>query len=165
MTAPDRLRELRATSDNLLRDLDVLAELEEQKRQLAADDPRLVETAERIRQAAARVLSLSTVQHELTERISAQAALPRGRGPHDRGHAGPPGRPRPCRLAGGGAPARGGRGWIRGRGRGPGSRGPLPGGVPAGLRGRGRSVAADSRVGAMAAPARQPDSARGPRTS
>lgn len=76
MTAPDRLRELRATSDNLLRDLDVLAELEEQKRQLAADDPRLVETAERIRQIAARVLSLSTVQHELTERISVQPGQP-----------------------------------------------------------------------------------------
>lgn len=76
MTAPESIEDLRATSDTLLRDLDVLAELEAQKRELAADDPRLVEMAERIREIATRVLSLSTRQRALTERVTAEAARP-----------------------------------------------------------------------------------------
>jgi hypothetical protein len=49
--------ELRATSDGLLRDLEALGVLEEEKRTLPLDDPRLVEIAEQVEAIAARLLA------------------------------------------------------------------------------------------------------------
>lgn len=60
---------LRATSDELLRDLEVLSALEDEKRTIAPEDPRLVELAERIESIASRILGSSTKQRELTEQI------------------------------------------------------------------------------------------------
>ena len=63
---------LRETSDALLRDLDVLATIEDEKRSLEPGDPRLVELAARIEDIARRVLASSTRQHGLTKVIDAQ---------------------------------------------------------------------------------------------
>jgi hypothetical protein len=63
---------LRETSDALLRDLDVLAALEEDKRSLKPGDPRLVELAEQIDQIAERVLGSAGRQRELTKLANAQ---------------------------------------------------------------------------------------------
>jgi hypothetical protein len=62
---------LRVTSDALLRDLEALMLLEEQKRELPADDPRLVELAERVQEIASRVLDRSNEQRQLTEAVVA----------------------------------------------------------------------------------------------
>jgi len=59
--------ELRATSDDLMRDLEVLATIEDEKRTLKPGDARLVELAERIEEVAKRVLSGSVRQRRLTE--------------------------------------------------------------------------------------------------
>jgi hypothetical protein len=73
-------RDLRATSDHLLRDLELLGALEEEKRTMSTDDPRLVELAVRIEEIAVRVLGASSQQRELTESIheaaTADAATP-----------------------------------------------------------------------------------------
>ena len=61
---------LRATSDELLRDLEVLLALEDEKRSIAPGDRRLVELAERIESIASRILGSSTKQRELTEHIN-----------------------------------------------------------------------------------------------
>jgi hypothetical protein len=58
---------LRQTSDELLRDLDVLTTLEEQKRGLDPGDPKLVELAGRIETIAERVLVGSIREHQLTK--------------------------------------------------------------------------------------------------
>jgi hypothetical protein len=65
---------LRRTSDALLRDLEALLQLEEEKRTIDPGDPRLVDLASRIELVAQRVLASSTSQraqtqliHELTE--------------------------------------------------------------------------------------------------
>ena len=63
---------LRETSDALLRDLDVLVTIEEEKRSLEPGDPRLVELAERIEEIARRVLAGTTRQHDLTRVVNAQ---------------------------------------------------------------------------------------------
>ena len=63
---------LRETSDALLRDLDVLVTIEEEKRSLDPGDPRLVELAERIEEIARRVLLGSTRQYDLTRTVNAQ---------------------------------------------------------------------------------------------
>jgi len=63
---------LRETSDALLRDLDVLVTIEEEKRSLEPGDPRLVELAERIEEIARRVLDGTTRQHDLTRVVNAQ---------------------------------------------------------------------------------------------
>ncbi len=55
-----------------MRDLDVLAAIEEEKRGLAPGDPRLVELAGRIEEIAERILSGSIRQHQLTESANAQ---------------------------------------------------------------------------------------------
>lgn len=73
---PDSIAALRATSDALLTDLDVLATLEEQKREIAADDPRLVEVASRIEEIAHRVLGLTVRQRKLTEVVNTEAQDP-----------------------------------------------------------------------------------------
>jgi hypothetical protein len=65
---------LRRTSDALLRDLDVLSTVEEEKRSLEPGDPRLVELATRIEEIAQRVLVGSARQRQLTETIHGQVA-------------------------------------------------------------------------------------------
>lgn len=68
----DTAADLRATSDALLRDLEVLAAIEDEKRTLAPGDPRLVELAQRVEEVARRVLSSTVRQRKLTEVGSAQ---------------------------------------------------------------------------------------------
>jgi len=63
---------LRETSDALLRDLDVLSTIEEEKRSLEPGDPKLVQLASRIEEIAQRVLVGSVRQRQLTEVVSAQ---------------------------------------------------------------------------------------------
>ncbi len=63
---------LRETSDALLRDLDVLVAIEEEKRSLDPGDPRLVELAPRIEEIAGRVLGETVRQRELTQVANAQ---------------------------------------------------------------------------------------------
>jgi len=65
---------LRRTSDSLLRDIEALLELEEEKRTIEPGDPRPVELASQIEQIANRVLASSTSEraqiqliHALTE--------------------------------------------------------------------------------------------------
>lgn len=63
---------LRETSDALLRDLEVLSTIEEEKRSLVPGDPRLVDLATRIEEIAQRVLMGSVRQRRLSEVIVAQ---------------------------------------------------------------------------------------------
>ena len=65
--------DLRATSDALLRDLDALGVLEEQKRTLALDDPRLVEIAVQVEAIAGRVLARTERQTILSQAAAAEA--------------------------------------------------------------------------------------------
>jgi hypothetical protein len=58
---------LRATSDALIRDLERLALLERQKREMRLEDPLLVDLAAEVEQLALRVLGQSVRQRELTE--------------------------------------------------------------------------------------------------
>jgi hypothetical protein len=64
---PNVSRDLRATSDALQRDLEALGTLEEEKRGLPLDDPRVTELATQINDIAARVLAGSSTQKDLTE--------------------------------------------------------------------------------------------------
>ena len=66
---PETGRALRETSDELIRDLEALSTLEDEKRQIAPDDPRFVDLATQIESIAARVLVTSGRQRELTEEI------------------------------------------------------------------------------------------------
>jgi hypothetical protein len=66
-------RELRTTSDALLRDLELLAALEEEKRTLPVDDPRVRELASRIEELAVQVLGSSARQLKLTATVVDQA--------------------------------------------------------------------------------------------
>jgi hypothetical protein len=65
---------LRANSDALVRDLDVLGVLEDEKRAMPPKDPRMLELAGRIEEIAQRVLAGSAHQRELTEEIAGSAA-------------------------------------------------------------------------------------------
>ena len=65
---------LRETSDGLLRDLDILMTIEEEKRALDPGDPRLVELAARIEEIARRVLDGTRRQLGLTRIVDAQVA-------------------------------------------------------------------------------------------
>jgi hypothetical protein len=65
---------LRETSDALLRDLDVLTALEEEKRGLAPGDPRLVDLAGRVQEIAARILAGSVREHQLTQSANLEVA-------------------------------------------------------------------------------------------
>ena len=68
MTAmDDTATDLRMTSDALMRDLEVLGEIEDEKRTLAPGDPRLVELAQRVEDIAHRVLSATVRQRQLTQ--------------------------------------------------------------------------------------------------
>jgi hypothetical protein len=58
---------LRETSDALLRDLEVLATIEEEKRSLGPGDPRLVELAGRVQEIAERILAGTVRQHQLSQ--------------------------------------------------------------------------------------------------
>jgi hypothetical protein len=69
----DASKELRASSDALLDDLARLAGLEQEKRSLTADNPRVVVLAEEIEQLAARVLGQSRRQRSLSETVNDQA--------------------------------------------------------------------------------------------
>lgn len=75
---PETGRALREASDELLRDLEALSVLEDDKRQVAPGDPRLVELAAQIEQIAGRVLVTSARQRDLSEQI------------HEAAEAGPP---------------------------------------------------------------------------
>jgi len=61
---------LRATSDALVRDLAALSALEEEKRSLPLDDPRLVEIAEQVELIAARVLAGTERQTTLAKELA-----------------------------------------------------------------------------------------------
>jgi len=63
---------LRTTSDALLRDLEVLGALEDEKRTIEPGDPRLVDLATQIESIARRVLSGSARQRRLSEVVSDQ---------------------------------------------------------------------------------------------
>ena len=76
---PETGRALRDTSDQLVRDLEALSTLEEEKRQLSPDDERFVDLAARIESIAMRVLVASGRQRELTEQMH-QAANERSPG-------------------------------------------------------------------------------------
>jgi hypothetical protein len=65
---------LRATSDAMLRDLDGLGTLEDEKRGIEPSDPRMLDLADRIEEIARRVLAGSRNQRELTEDIAGTAA-------------------------------------------------------------------------------------------
>ena len=69
----DTAADLRATSDALMRDLEVLATIEDEKRTLAPGDPRMVELAQRVEDVARRVLSSTVRQRRLTEVGNEQA--------------------------------------------------------------------------------------------
>lgn len=65
----DTSQALREASDSLLRDLEALGELEEQKRTLPAGHPRTVDLAAQIEEIAERVLSTTTKQRVLTSEL------------------------------------------------------------------------------------------------
>lgn len=69
---------LRAASDGLVRDLEVLSAIEAHKRTLEPGDPQLVELSERVETLAARLLDASSRQRKLTEignaKVEAEAA-------------------------------------------------------------------------------------------
>ena len=69
---------LRRTSDELLRDLETLVHLEEEKRGVEPGDPRLVDLAEQIEEIAQRVLESSSSQRQQTQVINdlAEAGSP-----------------------------------------------------------------------------------------
>lgn len=69
----DTAADLRATSDALMRDLEVLSAIEDEKRTLPAGDPRLVDLAQRVEDIARRVLSSTVRQRKLTEVGNEQA--------------------------------------------------------------------------------------------
>ena len=66
--------DLRATSDALLRDLEALGVLEEEKRTLPLDDPRLVEIAVQVEAIAGRVLAGSERQTSLSRAAAEEPA-------------------------------------------------------------------------------------------
>jgi hypothetical protein len=63
----DTAEDLRATSDAVLRDLEILGAIETQKRTLEPGDPQLIELSDRVETLAARLLDTSTRQRRLTE--------------------------------------------------------------------------------------------------
>lgn len=68
----EHTHELRETSDTLLRDLDVLTAIEDEKRGLRPGDPRLVELAGKVEEVAQRVLAGTVRQHQLTQAVNAE---------------------------------------------------------------------------------------------
>lgn len=72
----DTALRLRATSDALMRDLEALGALEEEKRTVAAADPRRSDLARRIHEIAGRVLQRTADQEALTEQAVAAPTAP-----------------------------------------------------------------------------------------
>ena len=70
----DPAQDLRHTSDALLRDLEVLIALEEEKRAMEPGDDRLVELAQRIEAIAGRVTAETTKQVRLVTESDASVA-------------------------------------------------------------------------------------------
>jgi len=66
---------LRQASDALLRDLEVLSAIEEEKRDLPPGDPRLVELAGRVQEIAERILATTVRQHQLTQAANVQTEI------------------------------------------------------------------------------------------
>jgi hypothetical protein len=75
---PDTSRALREVSDSLLRDIEALTVLEEEKREVTPGDPRLVDLASQIELIAQRLLVTSGRERRLTEEIqeAAEAGSP-----------------------------------------------------------------------------------------
>lgn len=67
------MSELRATSDALLLDLERLSALEQEKRTVTPDDPRLVELAARVEHLAERVLKVTARQRRLSAEAHREA--------------------------------------------------------------------------------------------
>jgi len=63
--------ELRVTSDSLLRDLEALVELEQEKRTIPPADARMTDLADRIHEIAERVLGATGKQKQLSETVAA----------------------------------------------------------------------------------------------
>jgi hypothetical protein len=74
MTSSDALGELRDTSDALLRDLEVLIALEEEKRAIEPGDERLPALATRIDEIAARLTDRAGRQRELADSLTTAVA-------------------------------------------------------------------------------------------
>jgi hypothetical protein len=72
VTLTDTAEDLRATSDTLIQDLEVLAALEAQKRTVEPGDPQLVELAARVEALASRLLDASSRQRRLTQIANAE---------------------------------------------------------------------------------------------
>ena len=70
---PDTSQALREASDGLLRDLEALGELEEEKRTLPAGHPHTVDLSAKIEEIAERVLARTTKQRILTTELQEQA--------------------------------------------------------------------------------------------
>jgi hypothetical protein len=70
---PDTSQALRAASDGLLRDLEVLGELEEKKRTMPAGHPSTIDLSAQIEEIAQRVLLTSTKQRVLTTELQERA--------------------------------------------------------------------------------------------
>lgn len=79
----DTALRLRATSDAVLRDLEALTALEEEKRTIPANDPKLTELARRIHEIAGRVLQRTGEQQALTEQSAAASTAVRADPPID----------------------------------------------------------------------------------
>lgn len=74
MSGAETVHALRATSDALIADLDELSRLEREKRLLPLDDPRLSDLSERIEALAARVLTSTALEQDLTEAAQVEAS-------------------------------------------------------------------------------------------
>jgi hypothetical protein len=66
---------LRATSDSLLTSVEELYRLENEKRTLTPDDPRLVQVSSEIERIAARVLGATVEQRVLSEQAAVEVAV------------------------------------------------------------------------------------------
>lgn len=64
---------LRTVSDALMRDLEALVAVEQEKRNVAPDDPRFVKLAAEVDEIARRVLGLSERQQDIAEDVHEQA--------------------------------------------------------------------------------------------
>jgi hypothetical protein len=64
---------LRNVSDALMRDLEALLAAEQEKRNVAPDDPRLLNLAAEVDEIARRVLGLSERQQDIAEEVHEQA--------------------------------------------------------------------------------------------
>ncbi len=71
----DSTGRLRETSDTLLRELDVLRTLEEEKRSVAIGSPRFRDLAEEIESLSAKVLELSRRQLDLGEAVEGRPSV------------------------------------------------------------------------------------------